>query len=433
MEKQLQNPQQRSQQPARRHQPYNTPDRKMAEKSAVQPNPLLRLQGLIGNAATQRMLLSPNVAQRQGETNAEGAEAAETDERVAQRQEKDVAVASQLDSGPKGQGIRIPVSDGLLNLLDPSRQDEVEEIAQTVTGSEVVSAAAPSDPNDAGDSTGLPAVQRQATTAPAEPALADRHKQAGVSYKPISKPQLFNKKTGQPQIGDITQGGAKDCYLAAALSALAKTNPGYLKKLIKDNGDGTYDVTLFTDKKTGLLGLFGSERQSQVVKVTSSFPTNPDGTPAFIQKGEDDAIWAMIIEKAFAQQQGGYDKISEEYKDHILGFQALTGGTVERKDVSSLSSKEIHTQLGQWLKDGYAVTALAKNALPERQLNENEANITDPSILRTNHEYAVLRVGGNDESNYAIYLHNPHGSNHIQLFMSVFRQSFTQMVATKVK
>lgn len=100
------------------------------------------------------------------------------------------------------------------------------------------------------------------------------------------------------QMTDVSQGGLGDCWLVASMMSLARTNPELLEKAIKDNGDGTYDVTLYEDGKP------------VTVTVSGEFPAR-DGNPAYADNdGNARELWPMLIEKAAAQQLGGdYDDI----------------------------------------------------------------------------------------------------------------------------
>ena len=116
----------------------------------------------------------------------------------------------------------------------------------------------------------------------------------GITYEKIEGP-VFAEGV-QPT--DVSQGGLGDCWLVASMMSLARTNPELIEKAIKDNGDGTYDVTLYEDGKP------------VVVTVTGEFPAR-DGDPAYADNDSDvRELWPMLIEKAAAQHMGGdYDDI----------------------------------------------------------------------------------------------------------------------------
>lgn len=46
-----------------------------------------------------------------------------------------------------------------------------------------------------------------------------------------------------PTIDDIDQGNTGDCYVIAALGAVAQANPHRVRKIVRRNTNGTYGVT----------------------------------------------------------------------------------------------------------------------------------------------------------------------------------------------
>mgnify|MGYP001550317419 CR=1 FL=1 len=79
-------------------------------------------------------------------------------------------------------------------------------------------------------------------TGSAEPALsADDVKKGGVDYR---KPAGTLSVDG---IGadDAVQGQVGDCYFISSMTAVANTHPEILQKAIHDNGNCTYNLTLW--------------------------------------------------------------------------------------------------------------------------------------------------------------------------------------------
>ena len=52
---------------------------------------------------------------------------------------------------------------------------------------------------------------------------------------------------------DVTQGSLGDCWLAAAMAAVARARPEVIRSLIHDRGDGTYDVSLYIAEGGGFV------------------------------------------------------------------------------------------------------------------------------------------------------------------------------------
>ncbi|MCG8577999.1 MAG: C2 family cysteine protease [Flavobacteriales bacterium] len=121
---------------------------------------------------------------------------------------------------------------------------------------------------------------------------------------------------------DIVQGGLGDCFFLAALAAVACIDNQVIKDNIKDNGDGTYDVTLYllgvevTQNEDGVDIISRADdpsvRNKIVVTVTSKFVANGQNqsTYASSEAGEDE-MWVVLYEKALAHVMGGYQHIKE--------------------------------------------------------------------------------------------------------------------------
>lgn len=150
-----------------------------------------------------------------------------------------------------------------------------------------------------------------------------------VRLKPVGKHKLYI-----PGKGDVGKDGKPadvhpndaiqskklgDCFLVSSLGAIAYTHPEVIKKMIKDNGDGTYTVTLheidLDAKPTGKV---------HEITVTPEFPTKGrhikfgDREGLFVEE-----IWPQIIEKAYAQLKGNGD-VFAGYKEIIGGFGYFT-------------------------------------------------------------------------------------------------------------
>lgn len=113
--------------------------------------------------------------------------------------------------------------------------------------------------------------------------------------------------------GDVQQGAIGDCYLAAALAAVAGSKPDAIKNAIKDNGDGTYTVRFFE------VGWDG-KKTSHAESVDADLPQAPDAAtggekPAYAKSTEvvDSKafmeLWPSIVEKAYASWKGSYEAI----------------------------------------------------------------------------------------------------------------------------
>lgn len=233
---------------------------------------------------------------------------------------------------------------------------------------------------------------------------------------------------------DIQQGDLGDCYLLAAMAAIARANPDAIRRLVSGpNSDGTYNVTIYND--TG--GVFKKEYTPKTVKVTPTFPTqgakgNRPGAPAFAERGDFDTagggpeLWVMLIEKAYAMQEGGYEDIVSGWGSKAM--ERLTGQESKTFDPRDYEEFQIAATIKMYFAAGYAVTASADWYMRDAYKKEARAKGV---VLE--HEYAVVSV---DDTKKTIDLQNPWGdamNAHITgLKLSDFKKYFREVGANPI-
>ena len=124
---------------------------------------------------------------------------------------------------------------------------------------------------------------------------------------------------------DINQGALGDCWLLAAVSALAR-NPAAIRRLFVNteiNDRGKYQIRLYhriNDEKHG-------RRSGKRFTVTvDDFIPVRKGTksPVFARISDRGEIWVLLLEKAFAKMW------SHEYDSKEKGYEALSGGRMSK-------------------------------------------------------------------------------------------------------
>ena len=177
--------------------------------------------------------------------------------------------------------------------------------------------------------------------------LVDPATKAGVPYSNFSDRPLFG--SGGPSKDDIDQGNLADCYFLAGLSAVAKQNARRIQESVVDLGDGTYAVQFFNGTT------------AQFYRVDGDLPAYSGGNPQYQALGHDDALWAAIMEKAFAFRRTGagtYASIEYGGADAFnvlnLAHTNVMGGTA----IATLSN------IKAALDANKAVIAGTKNAIP---------------------------------------------------------------------
>jgi len=196
----------------------------------------------------------------------------------------------------------------------------------------------------------------------------------------------FIQGNGEPNAvdpSDVDQGQLADCYVVASLGGLATRNPDLIRKAVRDNGNGTYTVTFYEE------GFWPwSDYEKVEITVNADFPT-VNGSPYYMNPGEGGEMWGMIIEKAYAQWQGGYDEIEQGSASDVL--EALTGQESDWDD--DFDSLADHWDAGD------VITLASADDKGHGPLYQN-------GTLNTNHEYFVTGV---DREKGTVTLRNPFG------------------------
>jgi len=133
---------------------------------------------------------------------------------------------------------------------------------------------------------------------------------SGLTYQ-ISTGNLFN---GNPSRAEARQGYLGDCYLIAAVTAIADRNADAIRNAFIDNGDGTFTVRFFS----------GS---ADYVTVNRRLPAYSNGTLAYSGVGQAVAsaattLWVALIEKAYAQ----WNETGNSGRNGTNTYSAIEGG-----------------------------------------------------------------------------------------------------------
>ncbi len=170
--------------------------------------------------------------------------------------------------------------------------------------------------------------------------LGDRGPSRGTRLASASGPLVKGGIDGD----DPLQGAVGDCWLVAAVSAIARMCPERLTEIIRPAGDGRYAVTFKAwDEATGCY-------VDHVETVTARLPRIAGADFAYGRardgKRPDTAeLWWPLIEKAYAQWKGSYDAIDCGYP--YAAFEALLGREGEHLDLDELDADALFAALGR--------------------------------------------------------------------------------------
>ncbi len=255
--------------------------------------------------------------------------------------------------------------------------------------------------------------------------LLDKHKGAYV-YRSISQYNkhgvLFLRGEGDRtaiDISDVDQGSVSNCYFMAALAAIALQSPDFIENMVVHNPDGTYTVRFFSDQ--------GKE---EFVTVDDKMWV-ADGTTATIyaksgdKEGKSVELWPMILEKAWAKLNKGYENTAGRNRTKypfafaLGGEQAIELKTVETKDTEVLFSQVLE----HFEKKRLPVVFLSRETDSGTEERHGE--------LFHNHCYALHRI---NERNKTFDLYNPHGQDHlVGLDMDTFYEHFESIQLLQLK
>ena len=239
-----------------------------------------------------------------------------------------------------------------------------------------------------------------------------RPKHSDKEYEDFEKGIPFVKGAGdahEVDANDVKQGALGDCYLIAGMAGVARANPEAIKDLIKDNGDGTFDVTLY------LRSSRYSRPRPVVTTVDAQLAVKYSGKPLYAGLGDtadgEQELWTALIEKTVAQQKDSYDLISG---GNINGdgftfagtTELLTGKTEGYYRTDDMDEDEALLYVNLALEEKLPVTCDSRNLKDDPDITQ-EANAQN---VYWNHAYAPMSA---DLGSYTFDLQNPWGSSHV--------------------
>ncbi|MCW1970236.1 MAG: WXG100 family type VII secretion target [Anaerolineae bacterium] len=136
-------------------------------------------------------------------------------------------------------------------------------------------------------------------------------------------------------LNDLQQGLVGDCFLLASLGAIVNKQPDVLENAIQDNKDGTYTVRFYEKIMGASFPIYET--------VNNLLPVDKNGNLTYAKQGDNGELWPAIVEKAWAQHKGGYNKIDGGNPGQML--EALTGQPSIEKPAADITFDQITQQL----------------------------------------------------------------------------------------
>jgi len=255
-----------------------------------------------------------------------------------------------------------------------------------------------------------------------EPSFSAVPGTSGATLVPVDGPLYApgNADAGSIDPNDVAQGGIVDCYVMSAFAAVARQSPELVSRAIRVNADGSYTVTLYRENGRGGF-------DPVPIVVTNKLPVRPDGSYLFAQPGDSTSdgkpeLWPMILEKAYAQLEGGYDAMRKGGHP-AAPLSALTGEASVRIAPSELTFEQIAGlyESGSAITMGTLVDADAKNH-----------PLFQDSTLAAWHVYYVRGV---DAASRTITITNPYGwgTDEVTLTFEQFQSVTTGVTASPTR
>lgn len=196
---------------------------------------------------------------------------------------------------------------------------------------------------------------------------------------------------------DIRQGGIGNCYFLCALSSLAE-QPGLIKRLFDTTHPNDYAVYALWLNIDGMWKEF---------ILDDYFPVEDNGRGAVqfaFSRTNEDEIWVMLLEKAYAKAYGNYHRVVGG--DPVHALRDLTGAPFERiEDMKSKSPDEVFNRIARAEKAGYILCCYTQGTHITEEQQSNG--------LVSGHAYSLLRaeeVAGSDGRRHKILqIRNPWG------------------------
>lgn len=215
-------------------------------------------------------------------------------------------------------------------------------------------------------------------------------------------PKAYDLFQSNIDVEDIHQGLVGDCYFLSAVASLASTYPQHISNKFKSHKvpkNGCYEIALFIEGEWNIVVI---DDKIALRNYHGEYIT------AFA-KTKTDNVWAILLEKAWAKVNGGYDKIHSGIVSEALT--AISGLPTKLIKFRSLDEKnkekELWELLSSYTQQGNLMCVSTYSIVENSKIKERG--------LAELHGYTLLSIiefnNENDPSNpiKLIKLRNPWG------------------------
>lgn len=220
------------------------------------------------------------------------------------------------------------------------------------------------------------------------------------------------------ELNDVTQGQTGDCFLLAGIGAIAKRHPESVRDIIKDKGNGNYEVRLYNQR-------FDSSFEETPITVNGKLIGEGHakyGDTAKVDGKEQKEAWTVLIEKAYIQGNIGSYKAAGKGGSVREVMTALTGQTAETKINANLSADDF----AQLLKSNKAIVLSTPDKTSEITNGKMRGKFQDYKLVE-DHAYVLQEIKTNNKGKEVAVLYNPWGTQHAEVTLDEARELFKYM------
>lgn len=210
------------------------------------------------------------------------------------------------------------------------------------------------------------------------------------------------------EFSDPIQGNVANCYLIAAMSAVAWSQPYRIRHLTRATGTGQQQ---FVNK----LQLFSSSSlASSEVEVTDAIPLRySNGRPMYARSSEDGETWPSILEKAYAKWESGHAGDTPNIESTAWGSGSracseLTGLGKWSVATAGTSADDLWSLVRQNSLSGRTFNPMTAGTYGSGESSPDKVVYADANLVAS-HVYTVLGWDYRNGKKYII-LRNPWGS-----------------------
>ena len=236
-------------------------------------------------------------------------------------------------------------------------------------------------------------------------------------HNTIDEQRLFGPKG--PQMNDIKQGAAGDCYFDSTLAAYAAADPDVVRSVFMDGDHMRLSATGMLQARFFVQPKGGGAYHEVLVPLDGEIPIGA-GSKAEFLKTTGGKMWMPLLEVAYAKfKKGGFAGIGDGgYANQVM--EHLTGKKAEEislKNPTDHLAEQVYERIQKTLDAGGVVITgsetddgvkVRADAAVEKGMLKKEITLKEANIIE-GHDYTVVAVFEKNGKKF-VRLRNPWGS-----------------------